>query len=404
MTPPTPQTELSAQSRLTRIGKLGYLDFFGLSAPPFHNTSGTDSDFTSASLTQARTRLLAALARPDGGILLLDGPAGSGKTTLVDQVIAAQDEDLVVTRLNRTRLEPGDFMQLLLLGFRIETPTGTDLAGLLDAFAHFLHQQQEAGHPVVLVIDEAHQLEPDVVALLAQLIERQTGTRSRFSIILIGRETLEQTLGLAEDQRLQGLVRCRCRLSTLDAVGTADYIRHQLAAAGRRDDNPFTDGAMIRIHQHTCGNMRLINTLCDFILFNASLGQVRRIGIELVQTTFNALQWEPARCDETDQPPVTEVDETGMALVLEFDDDRRYTIDKDTVTIGRSRENDICIRDPRISRQHARLIRNRKGLSLEDLGSLNGVYVNGERIKIRLLRDGDLVTIEEHRIRFSDTR
>lgn len=395
MTPPSPQTELSAQSRLTTIGKQGYLDFFGLSAPPFRNYSGGDGHFTSETLAQARTRLLAALERSDGGILLIDGPSGSGKTTLVERAVAEREEDLVIARLNRTLLAPIDFLQLLLLVLRIAPPPNTDLASLRDACARFLHQSDRQ---VVLVIDEAHNLLPGVVELLPQLTEHQTATASRPFIILIGRETLERTLGLPADHRLERLVRCRCRLTTLDASGTADYIRHQLAAAGHRGTNPFTDGAMARIHQHTCGSMRLVNTLCDFILFNASLGQVQRITPELVQTTFNALQWEPTRCE----PPEAGVEDSGMALILEFDGDRRYPIDKDSVTIGRALENDICIRDLRISRHHARLIRSRKGLSIEDLGSLNGVQVNGERIKIRLLSDGDLISIEEHRLRFSD--
>lgn len=402
MTPPTPQTELAAQSRLTTIGKLGYLDFFGLSAPPFRNHAIVHGDFTTASLATARNGLLTALQRPDGGILLLDGPGGAGKSTLVERVVAEQGKELVLARLNRTLLAPGDFLQLLLLAFRIEPPADTEPSGLLDAFANFLHHQQEAGRPVVLVIDEAHNLEAEVVALLPQLIERQTGTWARFSIILVGRETLEQRLDLPLNRQLGGLVRCRCHLPTLDADGTADYIRHQLAAAGRRGANPFTDGAMSRIHQHTCGSMRLINTLCDFILFNASLGQVQRITPELVQTTFDALQWEPIRCATADGPSA--VADAGMALVLEFDGERRYPIDQDTVTIGRSLENDICIRDLRISRQHARLVRSRKGMSIEDLDSLNGVYVNDERVKIRLLGDGDVISIEEHRIRFCDAR
>jgi general secretion pathway protein A len=159
---------------------------------------------------------------------------------------------------------------------------------------------------------------------------------------------------------------------------------------------------MSRIHQHTGGSMRLINTLCDFVLFNAYLGQIRRITPDLVQTTFNALQWEPAKNAAPESIAANAEPEQSLSrLILEYDNDREFALERETTTIGRAADNDLCIRDLRVSRYHARLTFNRKGFTIEDLGSTNGVYVNEERVKIRLLNDGDIVAIDDHRFRFA---
>jgi pSer/pThr/pTyr-binding forkhead associated (FHA) protein len=63
------------------------------------------------------------------------------------------------------------------------------------------------------------------------------------------------------------------------------------------------------------------------------------------------------------------------------------------VVIGRSRECDLVIQDPNVSRRHAELRRDEDGWRLVDLGSTNGVKVNGRRVEQTALRPGDRVTI-----------
>jgi hypothetical protein len=62
-------------------------------------------------------------------------------------------------------------------------------------------------------------------------------------------------------------------------------------------------------------------------------------------------------------------------------------------TIGRSPANDICISDDAVSRRHAKVVMTEQGFTIVDLNSENGVWVNGERVKERLLADGDSVEI-----------
>jgi len=73
-----------------------------------------------------------------------------------------------------------------------------------------------------------------------------------------------------------------------------------------------------------------------------------------------------------------------------------FDLTKEIATLGRDVANDIVIGDPEVSRQHSRITRTPGGYVVEDMGSTNGTFVNGERLAApRVLRDGDLVGLSE---------
>jgi FhaA, N-terminal domain/FHA domain len=82
-------------------------------------------------------------------------------------------------------------------------------------------------------------------------------------------------------------------------------------------------------------------------------------------------------------------------------DDRRYVLDSDRSTIGRSRDADCVLRDPNVSRHHAELRRSARGeWTIADLGSTNGIKVNGRRVGSTRLKSGDQVTLGTTTFRF----
>ncbi|MBK1723931.1 FHA domain-containing protein [Thiocystis violacea] len=393
----------STQSRIATIGKLNYLDFFGFSGPPFRNSSDVSTPYLNNALNTALIQLEAVLARSNGGLIVVNGAPGSGKTTLVNHAVDRRPDDFRVAKLNRTMLAETDFLQILLHGFDLD-PDGLDKALMIDGFVELVDAENAEGHRVVLVIDEAQNLKPAILKLLPRLIEREdkteTDEKRHLFIVLIGQDGFEHTLAHSGLRDVKSLVLFQTYLNTLNQADTAAYINYQLIEIAQAEQNPFTERAMARIHMLTGGSMRLINTLCDFVLFNASLGQIRRITPELVQTTFNALQWEPARSRSQGASTGENGPEAQVSrLILEFNRNLEFPLEKNVITIGRASDNDICIRNLRVSRYHAQITASDNGLAIEDLGSTNGVYVNDERVSIQLLKDGDRIAIDENRMR-----
>ncbi len=73
-----------------------------------------------------------------------------------------------------------------------------------------------------------------------------------------------------------------------------------------------------------------------------------------------------------------------------------YELDKDVITLGRDITNDIVINDPEVSRHHLRLTKGADGFNLEDLGSTNGTFINGQRMTgVRPLNRGEMIGLGE---------
>ncbi|TCT24068.1 AAA family ATPase [Thiobaca trueperi] len=400
MTSAISETELSTHAHPVVTGKLSYLDFFGLQAPPFRNASGVSDPFFNRTLRSAQERIDAALDRLDSGLIIVNGEAGAGKTTLVNHLANRRAAHSVVARINHMTLDEPSFLQTLLLAFGRRPDARTRNSSLADRFSDFLCEQEQAGRAVILVIDEAQNLKTGVLEWLPRLMTSREEMPTRFSIILVGQDTFCRTLALHVGRSFKQFIRDQIYLTTLDLADTGAYIRHQMKTAGYGPQTLFTESSVRHIHLHTGGSFRRINTLCDFVLFNACQRGVCRVTPELVGATLKALQWQST--DDAGQTSTASGTKPPIAtLILEFDNNATFPLSKPTVSIGRAADNDLCIRDLRVSRYHARLLALPHGICIEDLGSTNGVHVNQTPVQKQVLQDGDCITIDTHRIRFS---
>ncbi|MBI3398937.1 MAG: FHA domain-containing protein [Deltaproteobacteria bacterium] len=79
---------------------------------------------------------------------------------------------------------------------------------------------------------------------------------------------------------------------------------------------------------------------------------------------------------------------------------KEYNLDKPSLSIGRKEDNDICIDNMAVSGHHAKIDNNEDSLTVTDLHSTNGTFVNGKKITEAVLRPNDWITIGKHILYF----
>ena len=97
------------------------------------------------------------------------------------------------------------------------------------------------------------------------------------------------------------------------------------------------------------------------------------------------------------------VEARGAALVIRAGGGRvgeSFPLDTERMTIGRRPDSDVFLDDVTVSRDHALLVRRGDGFYLDDLGSLNGTYVNRKRVKTSRLDDGDELQVGKYKLTF----
>ena len=404
------------------------LDFFGLREPPF--LLGPDPKFlylsTQHSLAQAYLNY-ALLNRES--IVVITGEAGSGKTLLLHKLCSQVDDHVVAAHISHTQVSPVQFLQVLLLelGFK---PFGKHKVELLDMLNRFLFDQHERGRQVVLIIDDAHNLSDKVLEEIRLLADTDAGKGGGLNLILCGQPALLDTLAVPLLTPLAQRVRFRFHLAALSQSEAREYIEHRLSIAGAaQPDSVFAATAVPMIYRYAGGIPRLINILCETALVGAFAEDFSVVTDRIVAKAVEELDWRPyverqaahdaAVAAAAAQASVAAQPETrvnGAAahrveplprptlgkVVLEADGEAlgEADIDKDRVMIGRDADNDIPLKAEYVSRHHAQITVEQGACWITDLNSTNGTFVNGRRVKKRILRDGDVLQIGHHRLTY----
>jgi len=127
------------------------------------------------------------------------------------------------------------------------------------------------------------------------------------------------------------------------------------------------------------------------------------VSVDTLKRTIEELEYteisetEPAEATSTE--PRFEIDERRCLKSLD-DGSSEHQIQVGYVSLGSSPDNDIRIDSGYVSPHHARLVSGLRSVSLQDLNSTNGIYVNSKQIRKHVLRDGDVITIGRHRFQF----
>jgi general secretion pathway protein A len=253
-----------------------YCDFFGFSEKPFTITPNPHFVFLSRIHREAYARLLYGVDS-HAGFISLTGEVGTGKTTMLRALLSQLDPDRYSSALI---FNPCLSAEQLLAGicreFAVE-PEEKNRSGYLDALNLFLIEQNARGRTVVLVIDEAQNLEPDVLEQVRLISNLETERDKLIQIILAGQPELDDLLKRHDLRQLNQRIAVRCRLTAMDYADTVSYVEHRVRTSGSLLPEIFSCGALRRIYRFSGGTPRLINVVCEQALVMAWTRDVRTI-------------------------------------------------------------------------------------------------------------------------------
>ncbi|MHB8817022.1 MAG: ExeA family protein [Steroidobacteraceae bacterium] len=240
-----------------------YLAFFGLNEKPFSITPDPRYLYLSERHAEAMAHLLYGINEA-GGFVQLTGEVGTGKTTIVRSLLAQAPKNAEIALILNPRMTAPEFLLTICeeLGIGVPDSATQSLKDLGDILSQYLLRAHAGGRRVVLVVDEAQNLAPEVLEQVRLLTNLETNTQKLLQIILIGQPELRELLGRNELRQLAQRITGRYHLSPLSAEETTAYVRHRLRVAGATADI-FNRFALEEIYRLAGGVPRVINVICD---------------------------------------------------------------------------------------------------------------------------------------------
>jgi type II secretory pathway predicted ATPase ExeA len=198
------------------------------------------------------------------GFTVISGDIGTGKTTLIRQVLNNIDPLVTVGLISNTHQTFGDLMQWIALAFDLPRQ-GRDKVQLYHDFMEFIIQEYGQGRRTVLIVDEAQNMSAETLEELRMLSNVNADKDQVLQIILVGQRELRETLQRPDLVQFAQRIGVDYHLQPLTAAETGEYIQHRCRLAG---GNPelFTEQARQAVYACTGGIPRLINLLCDTAL------------------------------------------------------------------------------------------------------------------------------------------
>ncbi|HTM11949.1 MAG TPA: AAA family ATPase, partial [Bryobacteraceae bacterium] len=245
-----------------------YNAFFGFTESPFNLSPDPAFFFRSEQHEEALANLVYGV-QARKGFIVLAGEVGTGKTTMLECLRDYLESQYIeFAFLFNSRVNCEQFFEMI--AYDLNLPCArTSKTEVLFALNQLLVEQAQQGRTVVLIVDEAHNLEWDVLEEIRLLGNLENRNGKLLQIILAGQPELDRKLDAPNLRQLKQRIVLRCNLRAFTLRDAVEYIQSRLEKAGMPNQTVFSEELMAEIHLRAQGTPRLINAICDNLLLTA---------------------------------------------------------------------------------------------------------------------------------------
>jgi len=245
-----------------------YNAFFGFSESPFSLSPDPAFFYRSEQHEEALANLVYGV-QARKGFIVLSGEVGTGKTTMLECLRDYLESQYIeFAFLFNSRINTDQFFEMI--AYDLDLPcVRTSKTEVLFALNQLLVEQAQDGRTVVLIVDEAHNLEWEVLEEIRLLGNLENRNGKLMQIILAGQPELDRKLDAPNLRQLKQRIVLRCNLQPFTLRDAVEYMQSRLERAGMPDQRVFSEELMAEIHLRAQGIPRVINAICDNLLLTA---------------------------------------------------------------------------------------------------------------------------------------
>lgn len=268
-----------------------YNAFFGFAESPFNLSPDPGFFYRSQQHEEALANLIYGV-QSRKGFIVLTGEVGTGKTTMLECLRDyLYSQRIEFAFIFNSRIKPEELYEMVAydLDLRCNRQSKTDI---IYALNDLLIQQSNDGRTTVLIVDEAHNLEWDVLEEIRMLGNFENRAGKLLQVILAGQPEFDRKLDAPNLRQLKQRVVLRCTLKPFNQFETGEYIETRLAKAGMLDQTVFPGEVLAEIHTRSQGIPRVINALCDNLLLTAFALESPVTTMEMLDEVCNDMRLE----------------------------------------------------------------------------------------------------------------
>jgi general secretion pathway protein A len=273
-----------------------YNAFFGFSESPFNLSPDPAFFYRSEQHEEALANLVYGV-QARKGFIVLTGEVGTGKTTMLECLRDyLEDQFIEFAFLFNSRINADQFFEMI--AYDLDLPCArTSKTEVLFALNQLLVEQAQDGRTVVLIVDEAHNLEWEVLEEIRLLGNLENRNGKLLQIIMAGQPEFDRKLDAPNLRQLKQRVVLRCNLQPFTLRDAIEYMESRLMHAGMPQQNVFSEELMAEIHLRTQGIPRVINGVCDNLLLSAFAAESKVCTVEMLDEVCRdmRLEWPGSR-------------------------------------------------------------------------------------------------------------